>query len=152
MRFIGLDVVGFVNSAVADFQGNPEPVASGVSARQLAWGGQKERLERARERFASDSRCPVGGRGPRGLAPLPVRCRLLGRAALANPQTLALENLRHLRGEGEAAVANVTPAIRSASHPPGSCATPLQIHTTEFTNPTGGSRIHAFLSALLGRP
>src|SRR6266545_3404338 len=33
--------VGFVNSVVADFQGNPEPVASGISAATLHGGGQR---------------------------------------------------------------------------------------------------------------
>jgi hypothetical protein len=34
-----LDGVGFVNSVVADFQGNPEPVASRISAATLHSGG-----------------------------------------------------------------------------------------------------------------
>jgi hypothetical protein len=49
--------VGFVNSVVEDFQGilNPWPAPLGPQAS----GGQKERIERARERFTSDFSVPL---------------------------------------------------------------------------------------------
>src|SRR6266511_1577768 len=44
--------VGFVNSVVADFQGNPEPVASGISAATLHGGGQRRATRAGAERLA----------------------------------------------------------------------------------------------------
>jgi DNA replication protein DnaC len=43
-----IDRVGFVNSVVADFQGNPEPAASGISAATLHTEDVAERSERRR--------------------------------------------------------------------------------------------------------
>jgi hypothetical protein len=36
--------VGFVNSVVVDFQGNPESLASGISAASLDRGGQRRAI------------------------------------------------------------------------------------------------------------
>jgi hypothetical protein len=45
------DLLGFVNSAVADFQGNSESLASGSSAQPCIAGDTGERFERVRERL-----------------------------------------------------------------------------------------------------
>jgi hypothetical protein len=50
-----LALVGFVNSVVADFQGNPEPVASAISAARLLAADKGERLERVHERWPAIS-------------------------------------------------------------------------------------------------
>jgi hypothetical protein len=47
--------VGFVNSVVADFPGHPEPVACASGPAPGIAADKRERLERARGRFATDS-------------------------------------------------------------------------------------------------
>jgi hypothetical protein len=43
--------VGFVNSVVADFQGNPEPLSSGFRPQGCIGTDSEERFERLRERL-----------------------------------------------------------------------------------------------------
>jgi hypothetical protein len=50
--------VGFVNSVAPDFQGNPEPVVSGVFAPLTIAADKGERFERVRERLPVISPCP----------------------------------------------------------------------------------------------
>jgi len=47
----GRDPVGFVNSVVTDFQGNPDSVTSGTSAATSHRGGYRRATERVRERL-----------------------------------------------------------------------------------------------------
>jgi thioredoxin reductase len=54
---IGGEPVGFVNSVVADFQGNPEAVASGTRPQLGRAADRGERFERVRERLPMISHC-----------------------------------------------------------------------------------------------
>jgi hypothetical protein len=66
--------VGFVNSVVADFQGNPESLASGISAASLIAADSGERFQRVRERLPVIAHCPLGGHDGKAL-PLPSLLR-----------------------------------------------------------------------------